>query len=542
MADPAQKTDPQAKRAQATPSTEHNEPAPIPARIDAPHPVRLVGSQKASSASQPNARADEGNLQAEGQQATSRQAPEAEALPLVVGDPLASQAADLAQQLTEQQAELDRRAEAVAAQEADLENKLRTARMWFDEQHNALEEKTEAIEQRESSLDDPANSQPSNVAASEAASDDTQLAEALQERQQELDLRQAELYEQIEQLTSDRARLAERESQLDARQQEIEKKSEEIAAQHSESREAMHAAKAQAADAERQAAELQVLKEEVEDQTADIAVRETQLESRQAEVAAAIKRFEGLGVTEQRIAELTEQAQQFAARTRYLDEAETLLGEEQATIADERRQLQAERQKTQEDFVSERRRIEAERADAKKLAAHNEQLATARSTQLDQRQAALEQLQSELEAGQREVLEMRLATEETWAQLAGALAPATLTRSIAQVRAKLADQYQHTLQKLADRRQELENVSAELAAEHNRLDEQRSRLQLWAGRREEDIEQRAARLVGREHELDRQQRHYEQLETRWALERDEYRDQIRQLLSETRKNSLRAAA
>jgi len=45
---------------------------------------------------------------------------------------------------------------------------------------------------------------------------------------------------------------------------------------------------------------------------------------------------------------------------------------------------------------------------------------------------------------------MRLATEETWAQLTGVLAPATLTRSIAKVRAQLADQYRHATQQIAD--------------------------------------------------------------------------------------------
>jgi len=532
MADPVEKTEPKTDSNTVAGALDKYSNEPKAARVDIAHPVRLVGSN--SSSPKPS-QVDE--------DLAASPAPEAEihALPLATGNPLTSQAADLAEQLANQQAELDRRSEAVAAQEADLENKLRTARMWFDQQHDALDEKNEALEKREASLDRPTEA---NCAEQNSAADEAQslAGQDLAERQQLLDARQAELYEQVEQLTNDRAKLAERESRIDARQKETEQKAEQLSAQQVESRKAIHKAKADAAEVELQSAKQRELQEDIENQLADLSVRETQLAARHAEVSAAIKRFESLGVTEQKIAELTEQAQQFAARSRYLDEAEQLLSEEQSALAEERRQLQSERQKTQEDMVAERRRIEAERADAKQLAAHNQQQADARQTQLDQRQASLEQLQSELEVGQREVLEMRLATEETWAQLAGALAPATLTRSIAQVRSRLADQYQHTLQQLADRRQELENVSSELAAEHGRLDEQRSRLQLWAGRREADIEQRAARLVGREHELDRQQRHYEQLETRWALERDEYREQIRNLLSESRKYSLRAAA
>ena len=57
---------------------------------------------------------------------------------------------------------------------------------------------------------------------------------------------------------------------------------------------------------------------------------------------------------------------------------------------------------------------------------------------------------------------MRLATEETWAQLAGALAPASLTRSISQVRAKLADHYRDVLAELAQRSEQLEAVRRDL--------------------------------------------------------------------------------
>jgi hypothetical protein len=143
-------------------------------------------------------------------------------------------------------------------------------------------------------------------------------------------------------------------------------------------------------------------------------------------------------------------------------------------------------------------------------------------------------LQAELRASQREILEMRLATEETWAQLSGALAPASLTRSISQIRAKLADHYRTTLDELAARAEQLELVRGDLSKQLQAIEGQRAELAAWAERRHSDIEAQAARLVSREQELDRQQLHYEQMESQWHIERTDYQSEIRRLLAELR--------
>ena len=49
-----------------------------------------------------------------------------------------------------------------------------------------------------------------------------------------------------------------------------------------------------------------------------------------------------------------------------------------------------------------------------------------------------------------------------------------------------------------------------------------------------EIEQQAARLVSREQDLDQQQAHFEQAELQWQLERQEYQQEIRQLLARLR--------
>jgi hypothetical protein len=231
---------------------------------------------------------------------------------------------------------------------------------------------------------------------------------------------------------------------------------------------------------------------------------------------------------------LQEEARKFAARRRYLDEAESQLAQEKSDLADQVRELATQRRQLEEQSVRERRAIVAEQQVARSEVQHRQQLLDQREAELDTRENALVQLQSELRNTQREVLEMRLATEETWSQLSGALAPASLARSISQIRTKLADHYGSTLDKIDERTQQLESLRRNLTEQFTALESQRQELQAWAERRHTDIEQQASRLVAREQELDRQQQYYEQMESRWHVERTEYQAEVRRLLATMR--------
>jgi uncharacterized protein involved in exopolysaccharide biosynthesis len=188
----------------------------------------------------------------------------------------------------------------------------------------------------------------------------------------------------------------------------------------------------------------------------------------------------------------------------------------------------------EEQAVRQRRAIVAEQQVARSELQHRGQQLDQREAELDSRENAIEQLQAELRNTQREVLEMRLATEETWAQLSGALAPASLARSISQIRTKLADHYGSTLEEIAQRREQLESLRSGMAEQFAALESRRQELQAWAERRHTDIEQQASRLVAREQELDRQQQYYEQMESQWQVERTEYQSEVRRLLATIR--------
>ena len=171
---------------------------------------------------------------------------------------------------------------------------------------------------------------------------------------------------------------------------------------------------------------------------------------------------ERLGVTEERLQTLQEEARKFAARKRYLDEAESQLSQEKSELADALREVANQRRQLEEQAVRERRAISAQQQLAQTDLQQRTQQLEQREAEIDARENALAQMQAELRNTQREVLEMRLATEETWAQLSGALAPASLTRSIAQVRSKLADHYRTTIDELAERSEQLELVRGDL--------------------------------------------------------------------------------
>lgn len=491
---------------------------------------------------------------------------------------LREHAAQLADRLQSEQSTLDRRERAIAAQEADLEAKWENARQWMGERQVELDQRAEALAAREQELVER------EALAEDRATQLTQVRfEALAEREARVDAREAELQRMNSEVASrlaaldeDRAEWNERHQQLEARElatearhreidqrqaqlyREIEqfslqKATEEQRLVEIERRETKVAdweslLQAQAAQLEKQmdglrqrAGELEMERAELRKATADLDARKTELDAaerqlafREQEIKTALQRYERLGVTEERMQQLQEEARKFAARRRYLDEAESQLTKEKEELADRVREFANQRRQWEEHTVRERRAIVAQEQLAEQDRKHRASQLDQREAELDARENALAQMQAELRATQREVLEMRLATEETWAQLSGALAPASLTRSISQVRAKLADHYRATIQDIESRSQQLEAVRHDLAQQLGAIEEQRQELGAWAERRHADIEEQAARLVAREQELDRQQEHYEQMESQWSLERTDYQAEIRRLLASIR--------
>jgi hypothetical protein len=124
-----------------------------------------------------------------------------------------------------------------------------------------------------------------------------------------------------------------------------------------------------------------------------------------------------------------------------------------------------------------------------------------RARRVDQCQAAFQKLRDEVEQTHREALEIRLGTEELWAELSGAAPPAALTRSLGRIRAKLAEQYRQANAELEERKKEIESLRGQMAEEYRNLAEHKQRFEQWYAGRQEELDQQATRLIAREKQL-----------------------------------------
>jgi prefoldin subunit 5 len=111
-----------------------------------------------------------------------------------------------------------------------------------------------------------------------------------------------------------------------------------------------------------------------------------------------------------------------------------------------------------------------------------------RSRHLDERRAALARLKSELDQTHRQTLTIREATEELWLKLARHASPATLDRSLSHLKDQLAARYRAAESELAERKQELDSIRAELSNHLRMLADRKRQLEDWARQKEEEFQ------------------------------------------------------
>ena len=493
---------------------------------------------------------------------------------------LAQHAANLAERLQQRLGEVDRRESRLNSQEAEFDSRIRNARLWIDGREAELAELQQRLETWEQQLTERQESAALQLEeADEIAQRLKELAERertvsaremelelglteqqtkldaldletaacrsrqleldqarqrCEQRQRELDQREAKVYVEHERAVHERIA-------LDARQSELNARETRLVALDSRLTEFERRLAEQAGEIEFQRAEVQQGRTTQDERAASLTAQQRGLEFRQREIETALLRFERLGIVEQKMAEVEQQADAFAMRSNYLDNAELMLAERQMQLGEVQRELERDKLAFENQVTRDRRNQAAELQTVQAKVDDDQQRLNKREAGLDQRERALEEVAEQLRTTQREALEMRLATEETWLQLQGVLAPATLTRSVGQIRNRLADHFRLESEEVRRQRGELEEVRRELSIQLNALQHERQELQQWSQSRETNVEEQAARLVGREAELDAQQLHYEAAERRWQTQRGEYQQEVQRLLAELR-GSARAAA
>ncbi len=461
------------------------------------------------------------------------------------------QASELADHLQSRQSDLDHREAQLNARIAEVENDLRSARLWLREQQKMLDARKDSVAREEqgvqrrlADLGIAADAADRDAVEHELAARAAELQKReqtidkrrqkieqkqadLEERHRSLDQRQAQLYQDIEDLTAKRAELAEE-------YEKIEIQLTEFNAKHDRQEQRENQLDERALEHADEASKLATLRGDLEKQIAEndarsdeFAQREAQLDERVQEIETALKRFEHLTIAEETMGQVGDQVEQLAARKRYLDDAESDLARDLEQLAETRRRHEQQRQKNQMQTERDRQQFAVEQSQAAGESAELRRKLEQRALQLEQRTG------EKLQCAEREVLEMRLAVEETWSQLSEETAPASLSESISEARARLADFHHQADAELAERTEQFEALRNELAEQHQKLIEQREELSLWASQRQTDIEEQASRLVAREQELDRQQAHYRQLEETREDERLGYQQEIRKLRAAT---------
>lgn len=350
----------------------------------------------------------------------------------------------------------------------------------------------------------------------------SQLAARLRRKQAELDRREAQMNARQSQLDRDataaRLLLQEREHALAHRETE---------------------ARQRLQDAEQRIAQLAAVElstdQDLTSQRNRLAAWQQELDAREGEVAATregLRRQADELATREReqTTQHNQERQRLAEETDRLRQIEQLLNKHVAQAAAERQSLAAEREQFTAQVEQQQLALAKRKLQVDELSLRQKQLIDERNASLDSREQAVEQLRDEASRMHCQALEMRLVSEQLWSQLSEGLTPVELTQSLGRIRGKLADYYRAENETLAEQTRELQAWDERLDEKKRLLVEQRDELQRWFVRRQEEVEEQAARLVAREQELNRQQRSHELAQRHWEQERTDYQRQIRDLL------------
>jgi chromosome segregation ATPase len=370
-----------------------------------------------------------------------------------------------------------------------------------------------------------------------------QLAEYLRARQQEIDHRESQLNAQAAQLESD---LRTARIWLSEREAEIHDRDRERAAVQFEFRQRLDRLAAAELALERRAATAEPtgdlrheLPRDMKQAIAGISAAwgsqsdalSAQAE-RQAAFCANVSAPETVHISEKfsaREKRLARWAEELAGKHRELEVAERQTAEAQAEISRIRAQLLAERKAHRDEVRTERQQMAADERRAFAELEKKRELLEQRADHVEQCRAALEQFRTELKRLHRETLEIRLATEELWAQLSDAAPPAALTRSLGRIRTQLADEYRLANAELLEQKKELASIRDQLVEQYEKLRHERRQFDCAAAARRQEADEQAARLIAREHELEDAESRFTAESQRWEIERREYQQEIRRL-------------
>ncbi len=438
-------------------------------------------------------------------------------------------ARQIATQLKARKEDVDRREAAVAQQLADLEKTARQARLQLDDQQQALAERESQLVRREQlyierieqlvQLDDPETvgalspveigqlDDPRLIAVAE-------LFRRWHEERRAMQSAHDDLQRGRDALDQERARL----EQAIAQQRETAMRSVHAALDQVERRR-------EALDQREAVLERNLALERAQLAQREEALQEAQYEwsRRQAEPTPSQRELaDSLSCREEMIAD----------RERVLEQAEEQLraglaevDRQRAALGAERERLEGQARVDRQRLADDQRRREAELIEKRKIVEHQ-------ADEVNARRAAVENEHDEVLRLHRETLELRLATEELWNQLATLQPSAKLTQSLGQCRQRILDQYRLEASELDRRKQALDELREQIARQVEELNERHEQLSVWFADRRHELETQAAALVAREQEQNVLVTEHRQAQQLWQRQRMELEQEARRLRHE----------
>lgn len=263
--------------------------------------------------------------------------------------------------------------------------------------------------------------------------------------------------------------------------------------------------------------------------------RELRLQERLTDLAAAETQVDAqmeardLEFRDERQAELQESIHVWRRRIEDLDLQERQLKAERGELAEARRKALEETANYQALRQEIRQRLDAERQEARSKLDAEWGALRREAERLERKRDAVHRMHADLSRLSREAMEHRLSAEEIQGRLAPLVSELELTRLTAELRRRIADEFQLAQQGLDDATAELESLRQEVKAEDDRQRSQRAELQSWFQRRQEELGRQAALLHDRERDLDAQEANHRCAEQFWDDQRVAYEQEIRRL-------------
>lgn len=220
-----------------------------------------------------------------------------------------------------------------------------------------------------------------------------------------------------------------------------------------------------------------------------------------------------------------------------IDEREKSLDREQEVLSRTRKAITSTADYDRMNFQSEKHAWEQERQIQQSELRRQQEALVARTENLESRGIRLDKLRAELEETHRATLEMRLAVEESWAQLTDVAGEDEARLRVDQVRHSLAGYHQQMHESLSERRREHVESQSKFERQRAEFNDERQRLTSWLTKRDEDLRLGEERLRIAANEAAANHTKWLAARDRWLMEKSEAEQLIRRLLSSLGENS-----